>query len=125
MSFWVTLLILLVIFNAIPIFLQQLTKLTSEYDQLLNEFENSRIREAELQKRVDELRLGSESVNAKSLQNVQLMEKELEIVREENKMLCDANEKLVQKFVSYVVIHFLFVFFFQNSKFQLKLWSQC
>ncbi|VDN42493.1 unnamed protein product [Gongylonema pulchrum] len=76
--------------------LQQLTKLTGEYDQLLSEFEGSRLREAELQKHVDELRQGSETVSTKSVQQMQLMEKELEMIREENNVLHAANEKLVQ-----------------------------
>ncbi|VDO29662.1 unnamed protein product [Onchocerca flexuosa] len=78
---------------------QQLEKLKDEYDQLLEQFQSKKQEDFKSQQQLNELPLSADITNAKRSKNIQIMEEELKITRQENKMLREANEKLVEKFV--------------------------
>lgn len=78
-----------------------MTQLKDEYDQLLEQIQSKQHDGLKLQQQFDELSLNTttDTMASKRLNNVEILEKELEMTQEENKMLREANEKLVQKFV--------------------------
>lgn len=61
-----------------------------------------------MQQQFDKLSLSSttDTTIMKQLKNVQILENELDVLRDENRMLREANEKLVQKFVVCYLLKF-------------------
>ncbi|CAG9536377.1 unnamed protein product [Cercopithifilaria johnstoni] len=74
---------------------QQLEKLKNEYDQVLEQLQSKQYEGFKLQRQFDETTT-IDTMDAKQLKNVYILKKEMEMIQEENKMLHEANEKLIQ-----------------------------
>ncbi|MFH4981383.1 hypothetical protein AB6A40_008092 [Gnathostoma spinigerum] len=79
---------------------EQFSKLRNEFDSAIEAHQQTKANLMEAEKHLESLRSESDVTSSRSNKSVQMYEKELEIVREEVRILRESNEKLVQNSLS-------------------------